>query len=73
MTLHEFYNDKEIREAVYNYLTQFLTEQAVKKVFNKEDTSAIGEAKELVDKAFDNLDILFRPKRKRKEPVNPAR
>jgi len=61
-----------MKENVYNYLVGFLEETAIKKVFNKEDAKSVGEAKEVIDSAFDNLDFLFESKTK-KENINQAR
>lgn len=72
-SLLEFYNDKETRENVHNYLTEFLKEEAVKKVFDREDVSAVAEAKEMIDKAFENIDNMFTKKITRKEAKNPSR
>lgn len=72
-SLQEFNNDKDTKKNVQEYLIQFLTEKAVKKVFAKEDVSAVAEAKEMIDEAFDNLELLFKPKRKIKKSVNEAR
>lgn len=72
-SLKAFWNDKGTRENVYNYLIEFLQATAIKKVFNKEDALAVGEAKEIIDKAFENLDNLFDKKVVKKEQVNEAR
>lgn len=68
-----FYKDTPTKDNVKNYLINFLEKEAVKKVFNKEDVSAVAEARDLIDKAFDNLELLFTPKRKSKEQINEAR
>lgn len=72
-SLRAFYNDSETKENVYNYLIEFLQGVAIKKVFNKEDTAAVGEAKEIIDKAFENMDYLFGVKPKKKEIINESR
>lgn len=72
-SLRAFWNDKDTKENVYNYLVEFLQATAIKKVFDKEDATAVGEAKEIIDKAFQNLEDLFSPKPKKKEPINEAR
>jgi len=71
--LYEFYKDTATKENVLHYLVQFLEEEAVKKVFNKEDVSAVAEAKEVIDKAFDNMDYIFGAKVAKKEQTNEAR
>lgn len=61
-SLLEFYNDKETSKNVHNYLTEFLKDQAIKKVFDKEDVSGVAQAKEIIDAAFENLEVMFLPK-----------
>ena len=65
MNLINFWNDKETKEAVKAYLIQHLTEEAVKRVFAKEPVEAIGEAREVIEGAFNRLDEMFE---KRPEP-----
>lgn len=72
-SLQEFYQDKDTRENVHSYLIDFLKEEAVRKIFDKEDVSAVAEAKEMIDKAFENMDVLFLPKLEAKEQKNEAR
>ncbi len=62
-----------MREEVKTYLIDFLKVQAIEKAFNREDTSAVAEAKEVLEKAFNNLDILFASKSESKELKNEAR
>jgi hypothetical protein len=71
-SLQEFYQDVETRKNVQAYLIQVLTDLAVEKVFNREDTSAVAEAKEAVDKAFENMAELFTTKPE-KNVLNQAR
>lgn len=72
-SLQEFYNDKETKENVKNYLISFLEEEALRKVFAKEDVSGIADARDCIGKAFYNLEVLFDQKPKAKEPINEAR
>ena len=72
-SLKSFYNDSDTKENVYNYLIEFLQGVAIKKVFNKEDATAVGEAKEIIDKAWENMDYLFGKKVAKKELINEAR
>jgi alcohol dehydrogenase class IV len=71
--LFNFYKDKEGRENVYNYIIDFLEKTAIKKTFAKADTMAVAEAKEIIDEAFKNLEVMFEPKPKKKELKNQAR
>ncbi|HDO20096.1 MAG TPA: hypothetical protein ENG81_01035 [Candidatus Bathyarchaeota archaeon] len=72
-SLREFYNNKDQKENVYNYLIDELQKEAVIRVFLKEDTTGIADAKIVIDKAFSNLDTLFDSKAEPKEQVNEAR
>lgn len=71
--LKDFYLNEVMREEVKTYLIDFLKVQAIEKAFNREDTSAVAEAKEVLEKAFNNLDILFASKSESKELKNEAR
>lgn len=72
-SLQEFYNDKETKDNVKNYLIEFLKEEGSKKMFNKEDVSGFADAKEVIEKAFDNMEYMFSPKQKEKIIINEAR
>lgn len=72
-SLREFYRDKDTRDNVKNYLIEFLEKEAIKKVFKREDVSAIAEAKEMIDKAWDNMSVLFDKKSKKKKQINQSR
>jgi hypothetical protein len=72
-SIKEFYQDKETRDNVYNYLISWLEKEAIRKTFEKENTLSIGEAKDIIDKAWEEMSLLFEPKVKAKEPVNQSR
>lgn len=72
-SLKDFYLNEVMRNDVKTYLIDFLKVQAIEKTFKREDTSAVAEAKEILDKAFENLDILFAPQSEGKEIKNVAR
>lgn len=72
MTLALFYQDKAQVKEVHEYITKFLTEEAVRRVFDKRDVSAVAEAKELLDLAFENLETLYGQKESKKI-INEAR
>ena len=71
--LKDFYINEAMRNEVKTYFIDFLKIQAIEKTFNREPTEHIAEAKEVLDKAFENLDILFAPKSQSKEIKNEAR
>lgn len=72
-SLQEFYNDKETRDNVKNYLLEFLKEEGSKKMFNKEDVTGYADAKDAIEKAFEEMEFMFAPKPKSKEIINPSR
>lgn len=63
--LSEFYRNEAMREAVKEYLTNFFSQEAVKRVFAREDVSHIADAQDLMLSAFDNLELLYARKRKK--------
>ena len=54
-----FYKNTHEREAVREYLTNTLKELAIEKTFSGKDTVGIQEAKETIDRAFENLEAEF--------------
>lgn len=72
-SLKDFYLNEVMRNDVKTYLIDFLKDEAVRKLMNREEPYAIADAKEVIDKAFENLEILFSPKVEEKEQVNEAR
>lgn len=74
--LLEFYRDTATKDNVHAYLVEFMKEQAVKELFEKESDSgaqAVAEAKKYIDLAFENMDYLFGGKVVKKEQINEAR
>lgn len=72
-SIQEFYNDSETRDNVKNYLLDFLKEEGAKKMFAKENVTGFADAKEVIEKAFDNMEYMFAPKQAKKEVINPSR
>lgn len=72
-SLKEFWLDKDMKNNVQEYLIEYLKQEAVRKIFEKEDVSSVAEAKEMIDKAFDNMDLLFATQTKDKIITNVAR
>lgn len=71
--LKDFYLNEVMRNDVKTYLIDFLKAQAIEKVFAKEDVSGIADANEVINKAFENLEVLFTPESEVKEIKNEAR
>ena len=70
--MRDFYFNKELREGVHNYLIDFLKERAIKDVFSGQDVTPVAKAKNIIDDAFENLEIMYAPKHK-KSVVDDAR
>ena len=72
-SLQEFHENADMKNNVHEYLVAFLKEEAVRKLMDKELVIGVAEAKEYIDKAFENLDVLFASKSESKEIKNEAR
>lgn len=72
-SLLEFWQEKDTRENVREYLLQFYKEEAVRMLMNREDAVALADATDLLNKAFDNMDTMFAPKSIGQNIKNEAR
>jgi len=72
-SLQEFYNNKDMRENVFEYILQFYKDEAVRMMMIREQTVALADAVELLDKAFENLNIIFEPKPEGRNNIPEAR
>lgn len=72
-SLLEFYQNEDMRNNVYEYLVQFLKDEVVRLAFEEKEVNGVVLAKNSIDNAFENMDILFSPKSKEKEITNEAR
>ena len=72
-SLQEFYNDKETMGNLHKYLSEFIKEEAVRRLLKREDAVALADATDMLNLAFDNMDILFSSKVVRKNSKNEAR
>jgi len=66
--LNAFYQDKAMMEAVYTHVGEHLKQIALIKVFSGKETTAIPEAKLILDEAFDSLEDLYGTKKTKKQP-----
>ena len=73
LQLKKFHSDEAMREAVKEYIGLYFSDMVIEKAFKREDVSHMADAKEAIDGAFDNLDIMFNPKAKKNKNVNEAR
>lgn len=72
-SLKDFYLNEVMRNDVQTYLLDFLKVHTIEKAFNGESTEHIKDAKEVLDKAFENLEVLFASKSTGKDVKNEAR
>ena len=72
-SLIEFNQDRDTRDNVHEYLLQFFKEEAVKRLMAREDAVALADASDLLDRAFENMEVLFASKSEGKEQINEAR
>lgn len=72
-SLQEFYNDRDTKDNVHAYLLQFFQEEAVRRLMNREDAIALADATDMLDKAFENMEVLFSPAVNKKKQLNESR
>lgn len=58
-TLQQFYADKGTMAEVRAYLLDYLKDEAVRMIFDHEETAGIAQAAEMIDKAWDHLGDIF--------------
>ena len=58
MKLYEACQDKQLMKELHGFFVDTLREVGLQKMFDREDVSAVAEAKEILDKAFDDIDSL---------------
>ena len=66
-TLKQLYNDKQGIEDLKNLFLTVLHDEAVTRVMKRENVSGIADANEIINKAFDRLDDMFKPEVSRKD------
>lgn len=62
--LHQFYMNKVENEAVQAFMIECLSKIAVEKTFSGEDVTGIKQAKEVIDRMFDELEIMYGEEKK---------
>lgn len=72
-SLVEFWSDKDTKNNVHKYLIEYLEQEAIKKVFAREDVTAVADAREIIDHAFDHMDVMFESKPKENLSINQSR
>lgn len=64
--VQDFYTNQALRDAVRAYIEECFKVEAVEMVFRREDVSHIADARDLLDRAFNQMEVDF----KVTKPVN---
>ena len=73
MRLYEAAQDSALIDELREFFQQNLRELAIEKLFAREDTVGIADAKDAIDKVFESIELQFRNKVEPKEIKNEAR
>lgn len=71
--LLRFNGDEHTKEALKTYITNFIALEGLNRMYDRKDVSHIADAKELIDKAFEQLEYEFGISIQEKEVTNEAR
>lgn len=63
--LKEFYSDKAMMDAVAQFVAAQLNEMAVERVFKKEDTAGLPDARDAIKRMFATLKDRYEPRKER--------
>jgi hypothetical protein len=71
--LRRFNDDIATREAVKQFFIDCIAEEAVRRTFCREDVAHIADAKDLIEKTFQQLAITYGVQKEDRKPTNEAR
>ena len=71
--LRSFNGDTHTKEALKEYIISFIATEGVRRIFEREDVTAIADAKILIDKAFEQLENDYGIREQPTKPTNGAR
>ena len=71
--LLQFQRDEHIRNEVIDFINSFIDDEAVKRVYERKDVSAVADAKELVNLAFAEISNLYGIKNKTNKSVSQSK
>lgn len=71
--VRKFNGDKATKEDLKEYFIQVIQMEAVERLFNGKDVSHIKDAKDLIDKCFDQMDLDFKVQQDNATHTNKAR
>jgi len=58
-SLKAFYENARLKDAVYDYLVEYLRDMIIDRAFKKEDIKDLAEARIVIEKAFANLEGMY--------------
>lgn len=71
--LRQFNGDVDTKEALLGFIMSFINEEALKKMYDKQDVSHIGDAVSLINGAFESLETTYGIQIKQNTPTNQAK
>lgn len=71
--LFQLCKDKELLKELQDYFERVLREKAIEKVFDTGEAYDVKQAKEIIDEAFENIELQFGKKVEPKKQLNEAR
>jgi len=71
--LRQFNGDFNTKEALKAFIIDVINQEAIEKMYKREDVSHIADATELIEKAFDKLETTYGIQTKQTLPINQAR
>lgn len=71
--LRRFNDDKHTKQAVKEYVIDFIGEEAKAMIFDRKDVAHIADAKDLIDKAFRQIEIEYGVQPKQSHQINEAK
>ena len=71
--LRHFNGDVELKNQLLNFIHEYINTTALERMYRKEDVTHIGDAKELIDGAFDLLQETYKVSIKQDAPTLQAR
>ena len=73
MSLQQFQGDFHTREELNEFIMASIEREALRRMYAGEDVAHIKDAKLLLDKAFEELDDIYKINIKHNEPTNNAK
>ena len=70
--LRKFNGDPHTKGTLVEYLIDFIEQEAIRRIYERKDVTAIADAHELILKAFEQLEVDYGIKVQHKAPTNYA-